>query len=135
MSVHAINYVNNHLKPSQSRTKPCRPAWQKQGWNMDFARCGCHLADIQEPVSDHTSWPLRINAGRRESKTASAVPGGGHRLPQRFPSEISSILQVPDRRLEQAKASARGFFGFPIALQLIFALQAGPLIRIDGFNV
>src|ERR1700722_12116177 len=52
MSVHAINYVNNHLKPSQSRTKPCRPAWQKQGWNMDFARCGCHLADIQEPVSD-----------------------------------------------------------------------------------
>jgi hypothetical protein len=82
----------------------------------------------------HTSWPLRRNADRRESKTASAVPGGGDRLPQRFALEISSVLQVPDGGLEQAEASARGFFGFPIALQLIFAVQAGPFIRIDGFN-
>ena len=86
------------------------------------------------PAADK-SWPFGNKCAEAGIKAALAMPGGDDRLPQRFPLEISSILQVPDRGLEQAKASARGFFGFPIALQFIFALQASPFIRIDGFDV
>jgi hypothetical protein len=97
----------------------------------------------------HKSWPLGNRRGQAGIKPASAVPGGSDRWPQRSALEIGSvslslaqywlslgsILQVPDRRLKQAKAGTRGFFGFPIALQFIFALQASPFIRIDGFDV
>jgi len=102
---------------------------------MDFARCGCHPADIQEPVGGPHERATSNKCGQAGIKDSVGRAGGSDHMPQRFPLEISSILQVPDRGLEQAKASARGFFGFPIALQLIFALQAGPFIRIDGFNV
>ena len=101
---------------------------------MDFARCGCHPADIQELVGDPHELATSKECRQAGIKDSVGRAGGSDRLPQRFPLEISSVLQVPDGGLEQAEASARGFFGFPIALQLIFALQAGPFIRIDGFN-
>jgi hypothetical protein len=50
-------------------------------------------------------------------------------------SFASSVLQVPDRRLEKAEAGTCCLFGFPIALQFIFGLQAGPFVRIDGLDV
>lgn len=66
--------------------------------------------------------------GRRRSFTGPIRVG--NRL-----SLVGSVLQVPDRRLEKAQAGPRRLFGFPIALQFVFALQASPLFRIDGFKV
>jgi len=46
-----------------------------------------------------------------------------------------SLSNVLDGCLEQAKASTRRFLGIPVALQLVFGLQASPFIRIHGLEV
>ena len=46
-----------------------------------------------------------------------------------------SISNVLHGYLEQAKASTRRFLSIPVALQLVFGLQASPFIRIHGLEV
>ena len=51
------------------------------------------------------NWPLRNKCGQAGIKDSVGRAGGSDHMPQRFPLEISSVLQVPDGGLEQAKAS------------------------------